>query len=727
MHDEGEIRNKMPRPFLGSRADMVVVMGLGLLLILSVIVLRRITFDTTLTSNLPNNRALHALEQAEKIFPPEHLVAVALPCADPYSFTALQRLALVSSRIEEISAVSGHGLSLYSPTTVSTFERRGDELLTVPLVPSGFSPEIAKSHIDSSPLFRKLFLSTKADAWLMYIGVARIDSKIDKNLSLIRAEFPDLKFSGQPWVESRLHEGFSGEFILLLSLAALVLLLIQFILNRSWAFAFLLWAFSLIPTFVLLALMVLIGQPLRIAFVLAPVITLALSTSYITLLFRSWALSDCNPRAALKDRASIILIDSGSTIFGFASLLISPIADLVFLGWISIVGVLLSIVIIMLGLPAALGLMKKPPSLSRRVVAMAKKNAPSRLVNRVRIVIGAAIAFCLGFLAMHIGVGYKSTDIFPPWSAPGKDMLWFAKHAEGLGEAELVIETGKENGIVDLGFWKDLRDLEAGIRTFSGVGTVYSVPELVGEVLARYEGRPGIKEARTEAEIGESLELLSGASKGLFSSGAVTRDWSGCLVHIAIAPSFDIIRDMPVLQSKVEALAAKLMPGVKLAWGGDPVRNSIVESAFISGQIEGTFIFFGMLVLGLAVIFRSFWKALAISIAPVMGFLAALGTIGLLGWRLSTENAIALAVIAGTGEDSAIFMVSRGWSGQARGAAIDTTILIVSAMLVLVLSSFFLVVQTAIICAVGIIASTLTTIFVLPAFGALNPAREAKK
>jgi predicted RND superfamily exporter protein len=125
--------------------------------------------------------------------------------------------------------------------------------------------------------------------------------------------------------------------------------------------------------------------------------------------------------------------------------------------------------------------------------------------------------------------------------------------------------------------------------------------------------------------------------------------------------------------------------------------------------------FIAFLFLGLCFAFRSVPRALAVSIVPLTGFIASLGLMGLLGWRLSPVQAIALATVAGTGVDNAIVLVLRGWTAKTRAAAFDTTLLIVLSVSCLLFCSSYLIVQTAIICIVGLVASTATALWVLPA------------
>jgi predicted RND superfamily exporter protein len=141
------------------------------------------------------------------------------------------------------------------------------------------------------------------------------------------------------------------------------------------------------------------------------------------------------------------------------------------------------------------------------------------------------------------------------------------------------------------------------------------------------------------------------------------------------------------------------------------------QRAFIQGQVSGGLGFFAFLFLGLCLVFRSIPRAFAVSIVPVTGFLASIGIMGILGWRLSAVHAIALATIAGTGVDNAIVLAMRGWTREARDAAIDTTLLIVLSMATVLLCSSYLVVQTAFVCMAGLVASAATAILVLPALG----------
>jgi len=720
---DNETASPAPKPFLGRRKDLAALAVMLFAIAISLFVVRGLKFDPSLRLDQKSNAVLREADEAERIFPSEHLLVISLPCSDPWSGAALSRLASLTKDIENIGRAGGGTWKVYSPLTVADLEKEGEELVQVPLIDTSAGGLAASRHrFESSSLPGRLFLSKDGLAWTVYASVGSDAKSLVSRFSGLRNNFPEVRITGTPWIQAIVSESFGGEFLLLFAVAAAILLVVQLWIVRSPRTAFLLWGFSLVPVSLLLASVVATGLALRVAWVLAPILTLTLGNSWVTNIYRGWALAGFTPRAALRARGPIVLLEVAAAVFGFMSMVLSPIRDLSVLGFMSIAGACLAAVVALVLLPAALGLSKRPSAAAKRYLAVSSRPVVPSGRRWRRLAVFSVAIFVLAVLASRIGVGFRNSDIFAPWTKAGQDIAWFDAHYRGLDEATLVVSTGRENGIVDIDFWRSLGRLERELEGFPGIGSVYAAPDLVGETLARWEGRNGAIDPTSTREIGETLELLSDSGGGLFSRGFANSDWSAAALHVSLAPTFNAIGDFPRLRTKTAMMANSLLPGCRIAWGGDIVRQSAAQEAFIGGQIGGTFAFFALLVLALTVALRSLAKGIAISIVPLVGLLSALGAIHLFGWSLSPQNAVSLCVIIGTGVDNAIFLVMRSCSRDARRTSIDTTVLVVTAMLALLLSSSFLVFQTAVLCALGLVVSTIATVSLLPAIRSVNPA-----
>jgi len=686
----------------------------------STLALPRLCIDPSIGSSLIKNAEMRELEEASTLFPDEHLVIVSLPCGDPFSPSALTRLDVLSSALE--AAGGGEAWRLYSPTTVETFTRQGEELLSSPLCGPADDTAAVRSRFATSPLFSRLFLSSDGHAWTLLLSVRVSGAALLAPLESLRASFPEIRIAGAHYYSALNERTLLREFKPLLIGSAVILLAIEFLILRAVGPAILLWAFSLLPPLLLLGLFVATGTPMRLQYVLAPVLALSLSNSYVTHMYRGWAEGGCDSRAAVRSRARIVLLDAGTTVLGFGSLFASPVRELAVLGAFSIAGAAFSVAVGLIGLPAALGLVGRPSATALRFAAVTGSSLATPRRPGLRIATWAATCALLGLFALRLESGIEPRDQFLPWSRLAGEARYFDAAYSGLDEASIVVSTGKENGLVDLGTFRALDAIERDLASLPEIGAVYGPTDLVKEALARWEGSSlAAEEPKSDADIGESLELLSSAGGGLFSRGFVDSAWSSAKLRIAVSPRFRVAMDYPILKSRAEAVIKESLPGVTLLWGGDIARNSIEQRAFIKGQVGGGLGFFALLFVGLCLVFRSIPRAFAVSSVPLSGFLACLGVMGLADWRISPVHAIALATIAGTGVDNAIVLVLRGWSVEARDATVDTTVLIVLSMSSLLFCSSYLVVQTAIVCMIGLIASTVTATLVLPSICRQRP------
>ncbi len=687
--------------------------------------LRGFRIDPSLAIKLPENPASRELREADGLFPVERSLVVALPVEDgPVSAKGIARLAEVSGGLRSLGEARG-AWTLVSPLTVSDLERVGDAMVEAPLV-AGPAEDPLRLHgrLDASLLLKKLFLSAKGSAWTLYLRVHVEREELLAGVDEAKALWPELRFAGQPYYQAMNGRILSREFPLLLAAAALVLLAIELVIMRSLAPAVFLWIFSLLPTFFLIALFSLTGTALRLDLVLAPALTLALTNSYVTHIYRGWAAESFDAMAALRSKGKVVLLDALTTLLGYGGLLVSPLVELRTLGLFCIAGCLISLVVALVSMPAALSLVRSPSRAARRFAASAavppvpgpsREGRIGRPGRRLAPLAWSAAALVMGFFALKLEAGISVRDYFVPGSARAAEFSFFDKEYSGLGEATLVVETGREYGLVDLDLFRALRDLERGLAAVPDLGSVYGYTDLVAEASARWDGKPGTVEPATQEEIGEMLELLSGTKGATLSKGVVDADWSAARFTVTLAPGFQPVQDMDRLRAAADAAWRATGCKARLLWGGAAAESAIEEKAYLSGQISGTFLFFAALVLGLVLVLRSFPKALAVSLVPILGFLASLGLMGLLGWRLCSVHALALATIAGTGVDNALALVLGGWSREARDAAVDSSILIVLSVLALCFCSSYYIVQAAIVCSVGLVASALASVILIPA------------
>jgi uncharacterized protein len=714
--------------FIDRPIDLAVLLVALAAASVAVFSLRDLRFDPDMSVNVAGNAEKAEYEVANRLFPDEHLVFVSMPCGDPFAESSLRRLRDLSSALEE-RAEEG-SWKLYGPTTVEDFFFEGGELvpeiLLDPSLDPGSGGERLRARLGDSPLLSRLFLSSDGRAWTLLLSPEASSGAFLDEIRAIKESFPEVKVAGQRYYDALGERMLVREFGPIIAAATMIMLIVELIVLRSALPALLLWACSSLPALLLMGLFAITGTPMRLHYVLAPALTLSLSNSYVTHVYRGWAESGFDPRAALKSKARASLLDALTTVLGFGSLFLSPVRELVMLGVFSIAGAVFSLFSGLIVLPAALGLARRPSVAALRFAALKTGKVAAPRFPALRVAVWAAACVALVVFSQRVGTGAEIGKVFMPWSDEARETAYFEESYVGLNEISLVLATGKENGLVDPGLFRSLEELQRDIAAMRGISAVYGPTDLVGEVLARWEGaKAGSVEPESESDIGESLQLLSGAAGGLFARGFVDPAWSAAKIRIAVSQDFSATKDFPGIKKSVGEAIARDAPGLVALWSGDIVRTSIDQRCFIKGQTDGALGFFLALFAGLCLVFRSIARAFLMTLVPATGFLASLGAMGVMGWSISPVHAVALATIAGTGVDSAIVMALSGWSKEARSGTVDSTLLITLSMTSLLFCSSFPVVQTTAICIAGLLASMLSAIFILPAFGVMMPEKRS--
>jgi predicted RND superfamily exporter protein len=683
-------------------------------------------------ATVPDSKeAADAVIVAER-FPEESLIVVALPSDYIRSSETL-------SRLQSLAAALGEAGIVRSPFSVEVPVSGGGVTASRPLLVSGPDENASTdfSLIDDSTLYRRLFLGTDASAWYLYLDVQpglEGEGLLDI-LDRVRGDFPEIKVAGKHYYLALNQKMMDEQFRFLLGAAAGMLLVVVLAMLRSPAYSLLLWLHTVAPTVLLLGVMSALGSRLRFHLILAPIVTLALSTSYVIHIFRGWEVLGHDAFAAVRLRGGIIVLDACTTLLGYATLVVSPIRELREIGLYSIAGSVFSLLYAMLCLPAILSLARRYPPRSKRYAndsqtprrVYSSPPGNGRIGPRYAILVPWACVM-LVFLgsSTKLELGRSMYDQFLPGSKEQKEADFFIGKGAGIEHALWVVETGKEYGLVDVGLFRDLGKFQEDLAAVGGTGPAYGYTDIVNEILASIRGgsdggqKSDERMPVSENEIGEALELAFSAGDDGFMHRYVDGDWSSARFFLPVAADFRPSRAMPRARQMAEEWISAHGSKVSVLWGGSVVLNERAEIAFSKGQLRGAFLFYAVLFIVLLVILRSPVKSLAVVGTSAAGMIASLGFMALAGWRLSDINALALATVAGTGVDSAILLVLHGWSGEVRHASVDTTVLIVASLSVLFACGYYVVVQTAAVCIVGLVVSSVTAQYVLPASGLVD-------
>ncbi len=685
----------------------------------SIVSLRELKIDGAMSATLPESSDKKELDSARMLFPDDETIVVSLPEKDLFSKSSFERLDRLTDTLDRLgggSSKTGQLWSLISPANVGDVEKKGESLESVPVIDKDKSdPKSVAGRFSSSMLLTNLFISLKRDSWTLYLEPSSGGDTILASLEAVRAEFPGLRFAGPLYYNAVFKRILTVSFLPLIILSSIAILLAELILLRSIGLGILVWISCLVPVILLLGIFSLLGSPIRLQYVLAPVLTLCLATSYTTQLHQGWLMSGRNAGVAVRTRGRMILINAAATMLGFCSLLVSPIAELRLLGLFCLGGSALALLSVFGVLAPALALLPgKTERAEERLDGFEYFIGPPAKVFRRSTLLWALVVALLAAGAQGLKAGMPIKDQFFPGSALRAELDAFESSYGGLESAYITIDTGGENGIVDLDLFKKVAELERDLAVMPGIVSILGYCDLVKEVLGRWEGSSRRAEPLSEADIGESLSLFGGTTAGSMAQTFVNTNWSAGRMRMMLDGNYDSAESMTRLRERV-ARAASLR-GIKapLLWSGMAVESAASERAFLSGQLVGDALEGIVLALALCMVFGSVARGLLAAVAPAAGFLAALALIAILGWRFSAINSISLAVIVGTGVDIALLLCLRRWSPEARLVAAKTTILQCCSLSPMFLCQSFSIAQATAGCVVGLVCSCLVAIYLLP-------------
>jgi predicted RND superfamily exporter protein len=573
-------------------------------------------------------------------------------------------------------------------------------------------------------LLSRLFLSPNSTAWTLFLELSAGNDPAVwlPSLEALRADFPDVRFAGPAYVEGVVKQRLLREFFPLLLLCAALLLGVYGVLLRSLVPALLLWSASLLPALVACSLFPLFRQPLRAYTVLAPFLTLALSTSYSMHLFYGFRSAGGDARHAVGSRGPIVLLDGLAAVLGFATLLFSPVRELRTLGAFVMGGLAVSLFTAFVPFLSMLQIMG-PRLAARKGLPFAGPHAEPRRVLKIGRAVAASVLALSVVGATRISIGYRERDQFPPWSREHREMRWMQEQYGSSDELVLVADSGRELGLADPSFFSAMADFTSGAARAPGVSGVLSYVDLVTEVEARLAGVPtgpgtSPPPAPAETAIAEDLEMARSLSGGslvsLFADPAMRRARVSISVR-QIGSRADVLAVQDVLQAELRR--AGLAGGSR--WGGLSLTRALLDRGFAREQTVSLAVLLAAYALLLSLVFGSARRGAVALAAPVCGVAAALGLTGALGWRLNQMNILSIVAVASLSVDGAIMCLMIEPNPATRRAIRDAALLIMAAMAALAFSSFYLVLQTVAACIWGLGFATAVVLLVL------DPSRAA--
>jgi predicted RND superfamily exporter protein len=537
---------------------------------------------------------------------------------------------------------------------------------------------------------------------------------------------------GKLSIESYVERTVVPDLLLIGSIILGIILAFELAVTRSLLPGIILWLMTLLPAVWTLGLFPPLGLALGVETMLVPLIVLALSTSYGIQFFRYLALGTGSGIGPALNVTTPVIFGAGlTTILGFLSLLGSPFSELRVLGGMLVCGIAFAMAAAFFLLPVLFSRVIVP-----RFKPFGGSDALADFSDYGRIplfFIAVMIALLAGFI--FIRNDYRLEKALSGRTDISRTIEYFYRKYGGVNEVEILVDTGREAGLVDPEVFQAVKSIRRDLETEETVSHVLTYTELVDWVNGRLSGDESSPSPRTEAAIGESLELLgygdSGWGIGSLVDGGFRRARIIARFGRYEGSAREAGRVLSSLLARIDSSLMSRLPSARWTVTGEPVMSQRIVRYLVGGQLSGAGIYFLLLFVYAMISFKSWRWALLAMLPPLCGLIFFLGVMGWAQVPLSHVTVMAIAAIMGVGVDDVLCLLiyyrnsrGSGESGTALqetfrisgSAIVQTTSIIVLSLMALLFSRYAAFIQIALLAGSSFIFCASVTLFVVPHF-----------
>lgn len=357
-----------------------------------------------------------------------------------------------------------------------------------------------------------------------------------------------------------------------------------------------------------------------------------------------------------------ILMTTLTTAAGFLAMLSSDLIPMQYFGVFAAVGIVYAFIVTVLFIPAIEAVLpKREKALDQLAFGGYLNWITQVVVHRPRRILAAFSVLILfsAYGLMQLEVDSSLVHQFNPSDPLRQADEVLNAHFSGTNTLDVIIDTGKQDGVLEPTFLKALIQLQNMAESNPLVGDSSSIAEFLAEMnKVMHGGDEAWHIAPESSELAAQYLLLysfSGAPDDFDTF--ITSDYRQA--HVRMQLKSDASADADVLVSHLKQEASHLFPGMSLEYAGTAYTAMRFSDLVIRGQIVSLLLAMSLIFMLCFWMFRSF-KDAALAMLPVsMAVVVDYGLMGLLGIPLEIGTAITGAMALGIGVDFAIHYLYR--------------------------------------------------------------------
>tara|TARA_B110000858_G_scaffold89711_1_gene103726 strand:+ start:41104 stop:43305 length:2202 start_codon:yes stop_codon:yes gene_type:complete len=413
-------------------------------------------------------------------------------------------------------------------------------------------------------------------------------------------------------------------------------------------------------------------------------------------------------------------ITTAAGFFALSVTKILPIREFAFLGAIgSIVLFLFALTV----LPAVLSFMKKLPANTNKVldvgfISKITQRVPDftlRNKNRILLVGLALLLFSIWNIP-NIVIDSNYVTLFKEDSQTRQDIEYFDDVYRGMMNLDLILDSGKEEGIKNPDFLAQVDEIENWLQQRETLGPINSIGDYLKEISQALNGDdPEFYRLPSSPEMTAQLLLMyesSGANEDLSDIKDFENRYTRLVVPV-------VNMQASLMQAELDNIEAYLLenyPELGTVITGTMALYTVQDAYISEGMALSFLIALGVITLFFITLFKSVKYGILSIIPSVLPIVLAGSFAGWLGISLDQSAVIVFAMTMGIAVDDAIHVMSRYLLAKNKGAStkLSITRAIDESGRAVIFSSFVLVFGFSVLC-----FASFTTIIYVGLFGAI--------
>ncbi len=536
--------------------------------------------------------------------------------------------------------------------------------------------EILKEQLKNNPLAMGTVVS---EDFKMSAIAATISKDIDENIilkeidSVVNANpgSADVYFGGLPYIRQAILKDVRRDGLILVPLALLIMLGFLWLAFREWRGMVLPFTIVVLSIAFAMGLTPIIGWKLSILSLIVPIMLIAVANDYgIHMIAKYQELisdnhadsNDSIVQTMVKKLRLPVVFTGLTTIAGILGLLAHSIIPARHVGVLASAGIALAVLLTLFFLPAWLSLLPKSKplvggdkisgSLLDKSLAKLSHSVTSKPVRVMVISAFLTAGFAIGIL--FIKVDGNQENFFPSKHPVKQASTLINQHFGGSQSISVMIQGDvKEPEIL-----RTMDRWTAEMKAMEGVGDSYSIATVLKEMTkALYDehekGYNRIPDSRQA--VAQILEIYNMSGDPEDFDRLVDFDYTRAHLMVRFKdPDTEIVRNA---LDKIYSLSER--DNINITVGGYAYIMLQFSDKILTGQINSLIFAIIIVLLLLAIIFRSFKGGLISTIPILASVIFLLGFMGITGISLNPATALLSSIMIGVGVDYTIHFLWR--------------------------------------------------------------------